>query len=76
MSTAVSKWMIDSNDAVSLLIDHHSGLFQLVRDIDQPTLREHVTALAKASRLAKIPTFTAASVPGGPNGPLTALFRM
>lgn len=66
----VNQWMIDPNDAVLLLIDHQSGLFQLVRDIDQPTLRAHVTALAKVARLAKIPTFTTASVPDGPNGPL------
>jgi nicotinamidase-related amidase len=65
-----NKWMIDPNDAVLLLIDHQSGLFQLVRDIDQPTLRSHVTALAKVARLTKIPTFTTASVPDGPNGPL------
>ena len=52
------------------MIDHQSGLFQLVRDIDQPTLRAHVCALAKVARLAKIPTFTTASVPDGPNGPL------
>jgi nicotinamidase-related amidase len=65
-----NKWMIDPNDAVMLLIDHQSGLFQLVRDIDQPTLRAHATALAKVARLAKIPTFTTASVPDGPNGPL------
>lgn len=65
-----NKWMIDPKDAVLLLIDHQSGLFQLVRDIDQTTLRSHVTALAKVSRLAKIPTFTTASVPDGPNGPL------
>jgi nicotinamidase-related amidase len=67
---AVNKWMIDPKDAVLLLVDHQSGLFQLVRDIDQPILRAHVTALAKVSRLAKIPTFTTASVPDGPNGPL------
>src|SRR5437870_4283290 len=65
-----NKWMIDPKDAVMLLIDHQSGLFQLVRDIDQPTLRAHVIALAKAARLAKVPTFTTASVPDGPNGPL------
>jgi nicotinamidase-related amidase len=65
-----NKWMIDSQDAVMLLIDHQSGLFQLVRDIDQPVLRNNVTALAKVARLAKIPTFTTASVPDGPNGPL------
>lgn len=65
-----NKWMIDPNDAVMLLIDHQSGLFQLVRDIDLPVLRSHATALAKLSYLAKIPTFTTASVPDGPNGPL------
>jgi hypothetical protein len=32
------KTMIDPDDAVMLLIDHQSGLFQLVRDIDLPTL--------------------------------------
>jgi nicotinamidase-related amidase len=68
--TQVNKWMIDPKDAVMLLIDHQSGLFQLVRDIDLPVLRSNVTALAKVARLAKIPTFTTASVPDGPNGPL------
>jgi nicotinamidase-related amidase len=66
----VNKWMIDPKDAVMLLIDHQSGLFQLVKDIDLPVLRSNVTALAKVARLAKIPTFTTASVPDGPNGPL------
>jgi len=65
-----NRWMIDPNDAVMLLIDHQSGLFQLVKDIELPVLRQNVIALAKASRLAKIPTFTTASVPDGPNGPL------
>ncbi|MBI4031027.1 MAG: isochorismatase family protein [Proteobacteria bacterium] len=62
--------MIDPDDAVMLLIDHQAGLFQLVRDIDQPTLRSHATALAKVAKLGNIPTFTTASVPDGPNGPL------
>lgn len=66
----VNKWMINPQDAVMLLIDHQSGLFQLVRDIELPVLRSHVTALAKITYLAKIPTFTTASVPDGPNGPL------
>lgn len=66
----VNKWMIDPNDAVMLLVDHQSGLFQLVKDIELPTLRNHVCALAKVSRLTRIPTFTTASVPDGPNGPL------
>lgn len=66
----VNKWMIDPNDAVMLLIDHQSGLFQLVRDMELSVLRANVTALARLSYLAKIPTFTTASVPDGPNGPL------
>jgi nicotinamidase-related amidase len=68
--TQVNQWMIDPNDAVMLLIDHQSGLFQLVKDIELPVLRSNVIALAKSARLAKVPTFTTASVPDGPNGPL------
>lgn len=65
-----NKWMIDPNDAVMLLIDPQSGLLQLVRDMEQPELRARVGALAKVAHLAKIPTFSTASVPDGPNGPL------
>jgi nicotinamidase-related amidase len=70
MMKKVNKWMIDPEDAVMLLIDHQSGLFQLVRDMELQELRSLVTALARVSYLAKIPTFTTASVPDGPNGPL------
>ena len=66
----IIKTMIDPNDAVMLLIDHQSGLFQLVADMDMLTLRNNVSALAKVAHLGKIPTFTTASVPDGPNGPL------
>jgi nicotinamidase-related amidase len=62
--------MIDPEDAVMLLIDHQSGLFQLVKDMDMLTLRHNVIALAKAAWMTKVPTFTTASVPDGPNGPL------
>jgi nicotinamidase-related amidase len=67
---AKNKWMIDPADAIMLLIDHQSGLFQLVRDMELPELRSHVCALAKIAHLTNIPTFTTASVPDGPNGPL------
>ncbi len=65
-----NKWMIDPDDAVLLLIDHQSGLFQLVKDMEQTELRNRAIALAKVALLGKIPTFTTASVPDGPNGPL------
>jgi nicotinamidase-related amidase len=62
--------VIDANDAVMLLIDHQSGLFQTVNDMPMTTLRAHAAALAKMATLAKIPVITTASVPQGPNGPL------
>ena len=62
--------VIDPNDAVMLLIDHQSGLFQTVKDMPMTEVRANATVLAKVARLAKIPVITSASVPEGPNGPL------
>ena len=53
-----------------LLVDHQSGLFQTVGDMDMTVLRTHVITLAKIATLSKIPVITTASVPEGPNGPL------
>lgn len=62
--------MIDPKDVTMLLIDHQSGLFNLVQDIPVADLRRNVTALAKVATLLKLPVITTASVPDGPNGPL------
>jgi nicotinamidase-related amidase len=62
--------VIDPADAVMLLIDHQSGLFQTVNDMPMPKLRAHAAALAKMATLSKLPVITTASVPQGPNGPL------
>jgi nicotinamidase-related amidase len=64
------KPTIDADDAVMLLIDYQSGLFQTVGDMPMPTPRNHAAALAKIATLSKIPVITTASVPQGPNGPL------
>lgn len=64
------KPVIDAKDAVMLLIDHQSGLFQTVKDMPMTELRANAIALAKVATLAKIPVITTASVPQGPNGPL------
>jgi nicotinamidase-related amidase len=64
------KPTIDTDDAAMLLIDHQSGLFQTVRDMDMTVLRNNATALAKIASLCSIPVITTASVPEGPNGPL------
>ena len=58
------------DDVVMLLLDHQSGLFQVVKDIPVDELRANVTMLAKLANLFKIPLITTASEPGGPNGPL------
>jgi nicotinamidase-related amidase len=62
--------VIDPGDAVLLLIDHQSGVFQTVRDMEMTVLRANATTIAKVATLAKIPVITSASVPQGPNGPL------
>ncbi len=62
--------LIDPNDAVILLIDHQTGLFQLVKDMLMTDLRRNVIALAKIASMQKIPVITTASVPDGPNGPV------
>ncbi|WP_241627451.1 isochorismatase family protein [Rosenbergiella epipactidis] len=62
--------MIDPDDAVILLIDHQSGLFNTVRDVPVNDLRHYVTAISKVASLLNIPVITTASVPDGPNGPL------
>jgi nicotinamidase-related amidase len=58
------------DDVVMLLLDHQSGLFQVVKDIPVAELRANTAMLAKLASLLKIPVITTASVPDGPNGPL------
>ncbi|HJX31436.1 MAG TPA: isochorismatase family protein [Thermodesulfobacteriota bacterium] len=70
MSTPQEKVMINPSDVAMLLIDHQSGLFNLVKDMPVAELRNNIIALAKVSTLMKIPVITTASVPEGPNGPV------
>src|SRR6266567_7894426 len=67
---SAGKALIDPTDTLLLLLDHQSGLFQNVKDIDVAQLRANTTALAKLAALAQIPVIQTASVPDGPNGPL------
>lgn len=62
--------VINPEDAVMLLIDHQSGLFQTVDDMPMTELRARASVLAKMATLANMPVITTASVPQGPNGPL------
>lgn len=62
--------VIDVDDAVMLLIDHQSGLFQCINDMSFKRVRDHAVALAEVATMADIPVITTASLPQGPNGPL------
>ena len=62
--------LIEPADAVLLMLDHQTGLFQTVKDIPLQELRTNAIVLAKGAALAKVPVITTASEPNGPNGPL------
>ena len=64
------KALLDPTDTVLLLLDHQTGLFQVVKDISVAQLRANTTMLAKLATLAKLPVIITASEPNGPNGPL------
>nr|WP_299243384.1 isochorismatase family protein [uncultured Halomonas sp.] len=62
--------LFDPNDAVLLLLDHQTGLFQTVNDIPVDDLRRNTVVLTKIAKQADIPIIYTASEPDGPNGPL------
>ncbi|MHA7777888.1 isochorismatase family protein [Roseibium sp. M-1] len=62
--------LFDPDDAVLLLLDHQTGLFQTVNDIKVDDLRRNTVALAKIAEQASIPIIYTASEPDGPNGPI------
>lgn len=69
-SEAANNALFDPNDAVLLLLDHQTGLFQTVNDIEIAELRRNTVALAKIAQQADIPIIYTASEPDGSNGPL------
>ncbi|MGW3624268.1 isochorismatase family protein [Streptomyces sp. NPDC000880] len=62
--------LIDAADSALLMVDHQSGLLQVVKDLSVNELRTNVAAISKAASLAGVPVIATASVPEGPNGPL------
>ncbi|MXS86281.1 hypothetical protein ABO04_10325 [Nitrosomonas sp. HPC101] len=66
----LNKVLFDPSDAVVLLLDHQTGLFQIVNDVPVSVLRANTVALAKIAEQAIIPIIYTASEPDGPNGPI------
>ncbi|TVQ61825.1 MAG: hydrolase [Phycisphaerales bacterium] len=69
---------LDKDDAAVLLVDHQSGLCNLVQDFSPDDFTNNVMALADAAKYFKLPTILTTSFEDGPNGPLlpelTAMF--
>ena len=70
MSKGQAYRKLDKNDAAVLLVDHQSGLCNLVGDFSPDDFRNSVMALADASAYFKLPTILTTSFEDGPNGPL------
>ncbi|QEH33383.1 nicotinamidase/pyrazinamidase [Aquisphaera giovannonii] len=70
MSDAVPYRRLEKNDAAVLLVDHQTGLCNLVRDFSDDDFKNCVLALADSAKYFKLPTILTTSFENGPNGPL------
>lgn len=61
---------LDKEQAAVLLVDHQTGLTNLVQDFNPDEFKNNVLALAEAARYFKLPTILTTSFENGPNGPL------
>lgn len=61
---------LDKNDAAVLLVDHQTGLANLVHDFSPDDFKNNVLALADAAKYFHLPTILTTSFEDGPNGPL------
>ena len=70
MSTNFRYHRLDKDNSAVLLIDHQSGLCNLVGDFSPDDFRNNVLALADAAEYFGLPTILTTSFEDGPNGPL------
>ncbi len=61
---------LDKKDVAVLLVDHQTGLANLVHDVSPDEFVNNVLALAEAARYFNLPTILTTSFEQGPNGPL------
>ena len=61
---------LDKSDAAVLLVDHQSGLCNIVGDFSPEDFKNNVLALGASARYFKLPTILTTSFEKGPNGPL------
>jgi nicotinamidase-related amidase len=58
-----------------LLIDHQSGLCDLVEDLTPAEFKNNVLTLAGLAKYFKLPTILTTSFEDGPNGPILPALR-
>jgi nicotinamidase-related amidase len=61
---------LDKNNAAVLLVDHQSGLINIVQDFGPDEFKNNVLALADLAKYFKLPVILTTSFETGPNGPL------
>jgi nicotinamidase-related amidase len=70
MSTkSYTKTRFSMDDAALVLVDHQSGIMQLVHDYSPAEFRNNVIGLAKLGKVFNLPTVLTTSLGQGPNGP-------
>lgn len=70
MSEKFQYKRLDKNNVAVLLVDHQTGLTNLVKDYSPDDFKNNVLALADAAKYFKLPTILTTSFEDGPNGPL------
>lgn len=66
---------LDKNNAAVLLVDHQTGLINLVQDYTPNEFKNNVLALGALAKYFKLPTILTTSFEEGPNGPLVPELR-
>ena len=61
---------LDKDNAAVLLVDHQTGLTNVVQDFSPDEFKNNVLALADAAKYFQLPTILTTSFEDGPNGPL------
>lgn len=75
MSDKFKYRRLDKNNAAVLLVDHQTGLINLVQDYTPNEFKNNVLALADIAKYFSLPTILTTSFEEGPNGPLVPELR-
>src|SRR5512139_4262190 len=70
MKTEYKYRRLDKANVAVLLVDHQTGLTNLVQDFSPDDFKNNVLALADTAKYFKLPTILTTSFEDGPNGPL------